>query len=194
MANADWKILMPYVLPEVDKCPKVQIVNEIRRAAIVFCQRTQVWREELDPLFFPAGIVSAELEPPRGARVCEIITVTNLNGGVALIPEVQFSSTSDTIDLIGIPTFDTQLSVLAALKPTLLSTGIPEGLMEDWGQYLAYGAVASLKAMRGREWEDLPGAQIKNELFEDGITSAKIRVITGGAKRSLTVKPRSFGQ
>ncbi|OEU70155.1 MAG: hypothetical protein BA863_00915 [Desulfovibrio sp. S3730MH75] len=192
MANADWKILMPYVLPEVDKCPKAQITNEIRRAAITFCQRTQIWREILDPLFFPADIASAELEPPRGARVCEVLVVTNLNGGVALTPEVQFSATSDTLDLIDTPTLDTQISVLAALKPTLLSTGIPEGLMEDWGQYIAYGAVASLKAMRGREWEDIPGAQIKNELFEDGIASAKIRVITGGAKRSLTVKARSF--
>ncbi|MBI9113139.1 hypothetical protein [Maridesulfovibrio ferrireducens] len=194
MATSPWKILVGYVQPEVATCPKGTIINEIRRAAIVFCQRTQVWREELDPLFFPAGIASAELEPPRGARVCEILVVTNLNGGVALIPEIQFSSTNDNLDLIDTPTLDTQLSVLAALKPTLASDGMPEGLIEDWGQYIAYGAIASLKAMRGREWEDIPGAQIKNELFEDGIASAKIKVITGGAKRSLTVKARSFGQ
>ncbi|BDQ36303.1 hypothetical protein SYK_06630 [Pseudodesulfovibrio nedwellii] len=191
MANVLWKTLLPYVLPEVDKCPKAQIVNEIRRAAITFCQRSQIWQKDLDYLFFPAGVATADLDPPQESRVCEVISVSHLNGE-ELIAGTHFTATTDIVTILVMISQDTKLIPTVALKPTLLSTGIPEGLMEDWGKDIAYGAVASLKAMRGREWEDIPGAQIKNELFEDGIASAKIRAITGGAKRSLQVKPRSF--
>lgn len=191
MANAIWKTLLPYVLPEVDKCPKAQIVHEIRRAAIDFCQRSQVWHVDLDYLFYPAGVATAHLEPPREARVCEVLSVRTL-GDQPLEPVENFTATTEAVTLVAVPTVDTKMIAHVALKPTLASTGMPEGIMEDWGREIAYGAIAALKAMRGREWEDVPGAQIKNELFEEGIAAAKIRVITGGAKRSLTVQPRSF--
>ena len=186
-----WKVLMPYVLPVVDKCPKAQIVHEIRSAAITFCQETQIWQEDLDPLFFPEGIAEADVDPPRESRVCEIISIKTQDGE-ELTPGLNFTATLEAVTLTATPTVDTQLDIRAALKPTLASTGIPEGIMEDWGQKIAYGAIAALKAMRGREWEDVPGAQLNNQLFEDGMASAKYRVMIGGAKRGLKVKPRSF--
>lgn len=191
MATALWKTLLPYVLPEVISCPKAQIVNEIRRAAIDFCQRSQIWREDLDYLFFPAGVATADLDPPQDSRVCEVVSVSLLDGSTLEVG-THFTATTSVVSMRIMLDVDTKLIPTVALKPTLAAPGIPEELMEDWGYVIAYGAIASLKAMRGREWEDIPGAQIKNELFEDGIASAKIRAITGGAKRSLTVKPRSF--
>ncbi len=193
MRIAPWKALLPYVLPEVDKCPKAQIINEIRRASIDFCQRSQIWQEELDQLFFLAGFATAEMDPPRETRICEVMSLRTLNNEYLTAGE-HFKATTGTVFLSVTPTVDTKMIATAALKPTLTSTGLDEGIMEDWGYVIAYGAIASLKAMRGREWEDIPGAQIKNELFEEGVTSAKIRAVTGGAKRSLTVKSRSFFQ
>ncbi|WP_027178771.1 hypothetical protein [Maridesulfovibrio bastinii] len=190
MANSPWKTLVGYVQPEVATCPKGTIINEIRRAAIRFCRETAIWVEQLDPLFFPAGMDTADLDAPRGSRACMVTELKGENG--VLDPQYDYSATPDMVKLINTPTINSQFEVKAVLKPTLSSDGMPEGLMEDWGEIIAYGAIASLKAMIGREWEDLSGAQIKMNLFNDGIADAIVDRLREGTNKPLRVKSRSF--
>lgn len=189
MATAEWKTLLSYVRPEVDRCPKAQILNEIRRASITFFERSKVWQETLDQLYFPAGIDTAEVDPPRDTRVCQIVSLKRVDG-----TEVKagsgFTASSEVIVLGHAPLEPVFMIPIAALKPTLSAQGVPEHLMEDWGLDIAYGAIASLKAMRGREWEDIPGAQIKNGLFNDGIYQAQRVAINGREKKAMRAKTK----
>ncbi|WP_027179452.1 hypothetical protein [Maridesulfovibrio bastinii] len=190
MANVLWKTLVPYVQPEVTTCPKGTIINEIRRSAIVFCESSSVWEESLDQLFFPAGLDTAGLDAPHGARV---FLVTELKGKDGILdPRHDYYATASTVTLREKPSIDASYEVRALLKPTLSSDGMPEGLIEDWGLKIAYGAIASLKAMRGLEWEDLTGAQIKMKLFNDGIADARLSRLHGGTNKPLRVRSRSF--
>lgn len=190
MANSPWKTLVSYVQPEVATCPKGTIINEIRKAAIYFCRETAVWTEQLDPVFFPAGLDTADLDAPSGSRVCMVTEMKGENG--VLNPEYDYRATPESVTLSSVPATDAQYEVKAALKPTLMSEGMPEGLMEDWGEVIARGAVASLKAMRSREWEDLTGAQINKTLFDDGVAEAKVDRLREGTNKPLRVRSRSF--
>ena len=68
----------------------------------------------------------------------------------------------------------------AALCPSRLSERLPEQLIEAWGDVLAYGAQARLKAMSGQHvaWTDAAGAQVALELYNEGVARARIRAMS----------------
>ena len=71
------------------------------------------------------------------------------------------------------------VTVEAALRPSRLAEHLPERLIEEWGDVLAYGAQARLKAMSGNkvEWSDGVGAQIALEQYKEGMARARIRAM-----------------
>lgn len=184
-----WKELVNDVQPEVATCPKFTIINEIRRAAIKFCKESGVWEVELRT-FVPANIGRVILDPPDGARIQLVTEVTDEYGSM---DRDCYSVTSTSEDLILPPAPENRwITVSVILKPTRKSEGMPESVIEDHGNIIAYGAIASIKAMSGQVWEDLTGAQIKKMLFDDGVADAKVDKLRGGVKRPLRVKSRSF--
>ena len=67
----------------------------------------------------------------------------------------------------------------AILRPSRFSQKVPHDIIEEWGDILAYGALAKIKAMSGKgiEWSDPQGAGVALQLYNEGTARAKGRVI-----------------
>ena len=50
MANIAWDDYLPEVLSEVSGVPYKMAINEIRNSAIELCEKSELWRLNLDPL------------------------------------------------------------------------------------------------------------------------------------------------
>ena len=61
------------VMPDVPSCPSAIVVNAIRNAAIEFCQKSLVWRQELDPVNVYQGQDVYDLDGMPGGSVIERI-------------------------------------------------------------------------------------------------------------------------
>ena len=74
---------------------------------------------------------------------------------------------------------DCAVTVEAILRPSRFSQKVPHDLIEEWGDILAYGALAKIKAMSGKgiEWSDPQGAGVALQLYNEGTARAKGRVI-----------------
>ena len=188
MATTTWDTLLPYVLPIVRNVPKIVATNEIKSAAKAFCERSLFWRETLDTLVFPEGISIAEMEVPRGAIVCKVISFKL--EGVEKVPDVHYTATTSEIILVDTPPRQVSGVVDVALRPATSATGLPDIIMEEWGDDIAKGAVAQLKSMAGSEWFDAAGAQVNHELFEQAIANARRKALVGIAPKNLQVAPR----
>ncbi|MCT4627940.1 hypothetical protein [Halodesulfovibrio sp.] len=188
MRVVKWDTIMPDVLPEVSEAPKAVVRRHIISASGKFFAETGVWRMPLDPVKLKAGRNQIELLPERGSRIVSILGVYDMTASRA-IPRTEYSSDSDVLTLYRTYPDDHMLQISAALKPTRSSEGLQQGMYDDWADAIAYGAIASLKSMRGREWEDLTGAQVKLALFNDYIAEAKGKVAFTGSSETLFMTP-----
>ncbi|BDQ35929.1 hypothetical protein SYK_02890 [Pseudodesulfovibrio nedwellii] len=184
---AIWKAFLPLILPEAPGCPKALAVNKVRSAAIDFCKETNIWHEYIDPLFWPAGVKTADIDPPQHTRIAQILSIEV--GGAPLVTG-QFSATNDIVTLTVTPLYDTIGALNVALKPSLTSTEIADSMFEDWGEIIAQGALAKLMAMKGKKWSNIPGAELNYKLYRSGIVDAKTHVAKSGTSQSLQVELR----
>ena len=67
----------------------------------------------------------------------------------------------------------------AVLRPSRMAENIPQAILEEWGDIIAYGALAKLKAMSGRhvEWADAQGAGLALQAYNEGVARARGRAL-----------------
>lgn len=192
MRLTPWEKIIPDVLPEVSQAPKPMVRSHIISAAGKFFTETGIWKQTLDPAKLRERKNTIELLPERGTRIVSISSVFDLTKSQQISREL-YHSDSDVLTFLRTYAEDRMMQITAAVKPTRSSKGLPESMYEDWGMAIAYGAIASLKAMRGREWEDMAGAQARLALFLDYIAEAKGKVARGGSSETQFMKPRWIG-
>ena len=167
--------LLPQVLPQVSGCPTSMAKDALQFIAGDFCKVAGVWaREVLEPVL--AGEVRVPIDDiPGDARIAQVEKVT-LDG--VPLSEIGFSVGTDEIVLAEVPRRDASLAARVTLRPARQAECLPEDVLEEWGDIVAFGALARLKSMSGEHvsWSDPQGAQINLTLYNEGIYAARTRM------------------
>jgi hypothetical protein len=156
----------------VPGCPDTLIENNIRSAAIEFCEKTGVYQAELDPVTTVANIYEYDLEPPSGTVVHKVMWVDN-----AGTPQYFVKNSQSLFWLVPVPQATSPSSTVlrVQLKPTHTSTACDDDVMTDYREAIINGALTRLLRMPSREWTDYNGASVFNSLFAQGIQDAERR-------------------
>lgn len=166
--------LLPQVLPQVDGCPASMARDALQFIASDFCKVAGVWERDLLELV-PAGENRVPLHLPREARLASVLD-TALEG--ARLSRESFAVGADEIVLRDAPCRDAELAARVTLRPARFASTVPEFLLEEWGDAMAFGALARLKTMSGVNvtWTDPQGAQVNLTLYNEGIYAARTRI------------------
>lgn len=190
-----YESLLPEIIPMVPSCPDTLIEQNIRAAAIEFCEKTGIYQAELDPITTVGGIYEYDLEPPSQTAVHKIMWATYDGNDLESIstklleqrkpdwrnadyygtPEYFLKQGQSTFWLVPVPsaTMVSSTIIRVQLKPTHRSTACDETVMEDYRDSIINGAIFRLLRIPGREWTDIASAQIYGGLFAEGIVRAE---------------------
>jgi len=186
-----WSSFYPWILPEVRGCPQPLIDQKLRDAAREFCTRSRAWEERAATVtadgttslrsfvFAEAGSELVRVE--RATVAGEDQTILNSDGNPAdWLETAPADELSDTLVVVSrtqyriwpTPVSGAAIVIYQALKPTNAGTGVGDVIYAEWGEQLARGAVARLKAMKGSAWFDADGAMLADRAFERAVHSA----------------------
>jgi len=212
-----WEDFLIEILPSVENCPNPLAINAVRNAAIEFCQRSVVWRKELDPITISATIkeydLHAELENNEtisaintghildNGQICPLY-VTTTEELDSVVPQWKgvtgqrssavFMKDTRTAQLYPIPetTIAGGLNLEMVLKPSRDATGVPDWLFEQWAEGIAAGAKARLFNMKSRPWYDASFAMDEQDTFDAAVKDASMRVNKAHSRRTAKVQMR----
>lgn len=198
---------------ECPGAPDPTLDNTIRHAARELCMRTQIWREDLDPMTTVKNRATYELESPTDqARIVALITARHHDNRLtpksavelnALCPTWRdavsdtaqhfVSDTPTTLTLYPAPS-KTEVRAItelrAALQPTYAATQLPGILLEDHIEAIAHGALARLLRIPKQDWTDYALAGEYAALFRQDIVDAEIRALKGYQNTEVVVEAR----
>lgn len=167
--------LLPHVLPQVDGCPVSMAKDALQFIASDFCKVTGAWEREVLELV-PAGESRVPLhDMPREARLVSVLAIT-LDG--TPLSRSEFSIGAGEIVLRNAPCRDIELAARVTLRPERVAGSLPKDILEEWGDIIAFGALAKLKTMSGVNvtWTDAQGAGVNLTLYNEGIYAARTRI------------------
>jgi len=199
---AKLETLLPSVRAEVPGAMDITIIDNIRRAAIDFCERTKFYREEHDPLITSGTIQEYDLDPPSGTVVSDIIWVTY--DGDALIaktdagirPHMSAAGTTQYYSLLNPkllvvapqPAASKQLKLRVALKPKPTATSIEDYVYDEWSEAFYHGALYRMLNQPGKDWSNPEAALYHQQAFFDAVNTATDAADNSGVSVAYTVK------
>lgn len=160
----DIELLLPRVLQYAAACPEPLAVRHIRDAAIQFCRRTRIWREQQD-FVVKASNGSECLVPDRNTEIFEVTSATFYDGDdnkaklepKALDwldlhqkgwrdwegnPRYVTQTAPDTLKIAG--PADGRLTVELILIPAEKAQSLPDPLVLVYSKEIAEGAAAEV--------------------------------------------------
>ena len=165
------RLVMPQVLP----APRSMVEDAVSWAAREFFESSEAWVEIFQEQV-GYGEYELRLPVPSYLNVSRILRV-DLNGVERLPGEYVFSEPYINFPFeAGHPYV---VTVKAAMKPRRYNKRLPEAYVEDFGDTIAFGALARIKAMSGQgiEWTDGNGATVAQNQFNEGVAKARIEAI-----------------
>lgn len=180
----------------VPGCPEMTIENNVRAAAITFCEQTQVVHFDMDPLTTVAGQREYDFEVPDAEYMVHGIVAANYDGTPLTVlseriaaerfpryreyngsPNSILRKNSTTFWLYPTPdaTKASSLFLTVSIKPTPASEFVPELLLNDHKQTIVSGALARLLLLPNKDWTDKQLAGVHMASFATGILDAKKR-------------------
>ena len=167
--------LLVQVLPQVDGCPVSMAKDALQFIASDFCKVSGAWEREVLELV-PAGESRIPLHDiPREARLVSVLAVTLAGTSLS---RAEFFVGAGEIVLRDAPCRDANLAARVTLRPERIADSLPKFILEEWGDIIAFGALAKLKTMSGANvtWTDAQGAQVNLTLYNEGIYAARTRI------------------
>lgn len=167
MSSLAYEALLPRILPQTLPCPASMALDAVQIMAVEFFRESGVWVEAFHE---PVGDGRARLLVPKNAVVAGVYGLA-VNGektsAYALEGNELELGAGDGACVAGYMT----------LRPKRTALEMPADLLEEYGDYLAYGAIARLKGMSGNkvEWNDPQGSQYYYGLYQDGLIRARQR-------------------
>lgn len=191
--------------------PDAILVRALVRATQDLCKFSQCWRETLDDVYVQSGVGVYEFGAPYESSVDRVLWVT-LGGRrindqhrpddlqaqpvTAGAPRM-FAQHAHRQELLLWPTpganeHQQVLSVHAVLSPTLRSTELPDGLVDEYGQGIVAAAKADLLMNSpGMPWHNPQAAQHQRMSADEVFVRAK-RAQHSGHSVPLAVRNRRF--
>lgn len=193
----------PFVLPHAPACPDSMLLHHVRQAAIEFFSKTHAWRADLAAIVADGTATSFALVLPTGAVVSRLL-------GVSVTPAQQQPQAAEmyeadegqerideetgrllaftdalrqSVTVWPLQANGTAIKVRAVLKPSLAADELPDGLVEQYAQQIARGALATLLAVDGKPWTKPALAGTYGLQFQQDINTAA-RVAERGFARS----------
>ena len=195
MATVNYEDLLPEILPMVAGCSDTLILNNIRAAAIEFCEKTGAYQEELDPITTVKGLYEYELDPPSETRIHKVLWVTHEGNDLEPIsttlleqrlpkwrtadqqskPIYYVMNKLSQILLAPVPsgTVANSTNVRVMLKPTHTSTGCDDQILSEYRDAIVNGALFRLLRIPSKDWTDYAGAQVYSTLFNEQMAYAE---------------------
>lgn len=167
------EVLLPLVMPQTMPCPQSMAMDALQTLAVDFCRETGAWdavfQEEIEPC---ESVIPLPL--PKGAAIASV-TGFYLDG--EKLEGKDFEVSLKEIILHEARNQRATATIKAALRPLRTCAELPEDLLEEYGDILAFGAIAKLKAMSGQhvEWNDPQGMNIHYQLYQEGLAKARAR-------------------
>lgn len=167
-------LLLPRILPQVLPCPRSMALDALQVVAADFCGQSGAMPLVLQESVL-AGDCAIMLNPPKDVVMHHVRTVA-LDGNV--IDSTSYMCSPYEITLRFMPQRDAVATVQGAARPIRTATTLPASLMEEWGDVLAFGALAKIKSMSGQgiQWADAQGAALNLQLYTEGVARARARI------------------
>lgn len=203
---------LPYVMPHCPSCPRETALHHIRQAAITFCERTQVWEEDLDAVLgdgFSNEYALALDDQVALSKLREVwvqdsstssknqYEIADARRGREAIRNGETCNIAWTLDRtrIGVhpaPVADAVIDVTATLKPSQGSYSFPDVLFEHHAHRIASGALCELLDLPGTTWRDSLKAGLESAKFHDAITTVAAEQRGGYARKRRDPSARFF--
>ena len=209
---ATYSSLVKEVLPYVPMCPDTLVEQNIRAAAIEFCERSKAYILDMDPFTTISGVYEYDFEIPSGTEVHQILYMTEDGNDMDPIsprslelnypdwrdrtgnPHVYLQKTPTTFWVVPVPSGARQVIVSVALKPSRTSNNIDTTISNQYRDAIIYGALYRLLRMPSREWTDVNAAREYLAQFNMEITQAELRARGGDLGVKRTVKYKGIGR
>lgn len=198
-------VLLPLVRRFVSGCPVAIQKDQLINAAREFCQRSFVWRQDVN-----AGVAKGQrsgcLSVPAGAVVLGVADVRVIGEMRSLAPLAPADGIEDES---GTPTHylceqlgsislyprtkETLVCVVKAiLSPSLASDEIPDYIGNAWGDSIAHGAVAMIMLMPDTDWYNPDQAAFHQRNFDAGIATARTSLSSGFSTANVIASGPKF--
>ena len=193
-------------------CPDTLVEQNIRAAAIEFCERSKAYILDMDPFTTISGVYEYDFEIPSGTEVHQILYMTEDGNDMDPIsprslelnypdwrdrtgnPHVYLQKTPTTFWVVPVPSGSRQVIVSVALKPSRTSNNIDTTISNQYRDAIIYGALYRLLRMPSREWTDVNAAREYLAQFNMEITQAELRARGGDLGVKRTVKYKGIGR
>jgi hypothetical protein len=213
MAQTKWSAWFDDVLSDVPGCSQAMATKAIRAAAIEFCERSEAWRVDLDPVDVLADEASYDFDPDSGTVVVRAMQLwydgKDLTRKSREELALQFANWTTQE---GTPLYYTQenpsdgfilvpkpVEALAdavtgklAIKPSQTASGLESFIFEKWRDAITDGALFRLFAMQKKPWSNPALAGSRKTLFDQKIAEAKLAANKGFTRSPLRVKAQFF--
>jgi hypothetical protein len=194
---------LAFVAPSCPSCPRETMLHHIRQAAIKFCERTQVWEEDLDGLLGDGFSTQFTLALDDQVALSKLLEVWVQDSSTARRNQygirdaaagrdavrngcegsIAWAVDRTDVGVYPAPVADAVIDVTATLKPSQASYSFPDHLFEQHARHIAAGALAELLDMPATTWRDSGKAAIEFAKFEDAMCTAGRQKERGYAKR-----------
>ena len=178
----------PKIAPYLPGVPDSSIRLALAEAANDFCDRTHLWRADIEPETTVAGEELLELSSEG-----EIVSVLSLAVNGVSVSQIDDRMVSpENLDVLGLPSVfwvegdfevrmypipDDAYSVVGrvALRPPKTTTVVEDFLYTSYMEEIAHGALALLLSIPDKVWTNQPMATMYLGKFERGIANARVR-------------------
>lgn len=205
--------LIPDVAVEINEAPNAAIKKALVDATREFCRETMFWHESLAATDTVVDQADYTLTLPADSEIVDLVSI-KYNENETLTPktDAQLERMSDdwrtdtgdpyyyqrlgnaTIKVIPIPqtVITDAIVVKAALQPAKTATTIDDKIIDDYGEYIIYGALGRLFRMSNKPWTDLNLSASYTAMFRSKFGEAKSRG-TNERSRKTTRRVRYGG-
>ena len=207
-----WATWLPDLLPQVPGCPRAIAVHELLRAAQAFFAGSRAWQVDQSPVAVTAGQTSVTI--PVADNTTELVRIEKawLDGSrldVKVAPtldnlyaddwETHTGTPTDLVQVMPgtaifyptpIATAVTGLKVRVSVRPSEISTGLPDDLTIKFRDSIHIGAKARLMLYPGKTWTNAELGAAYGQAFSTAVARANLAATMSFGRGRVGSRPK----
>lgn len=196
MSTTTYDLFLPEVLPFAHGCSDMVATHAVKNAAIEFCEKTDWWLYELDPIYAVVGVQDYDLDDlPEQTTIVRLVqaaydgrqmdqmSTDQLRARFGLtwrslapgLPRWCVQVMQDQVSLVPAPAAGStaKLTVMISLRPSRDSVVCDSSILERWAEVVGQGALARLCSSAGQPFSNAGAAATYRARFNVGCNEAK---------------------